>query len=313
MEKPKIITVTLNPCMDKTVEVASFGIGKTNRVLTSRTDIGGKGVNVARALLGSGVPFVATGLVAGVYGRKLVDCLEDMGVLCAFCEAAGETRVNLKILDTASESMTELNEKGFEAGNAYADFMETLLLFLPDADVLTLSGSLPPDLGAGVYRELTALAKSLGVRVILDADGTALQSAVEAKPFAIKPNIEEFRALVGKDVRTVSEIVAAARELNERGIELVAVSCGADGAVFVRDSLAMQTIPFPIEVGSAAAAGDSMVAALAWSLVRKRTLTDTAKLMTAAGTCTASLPGTQVASLSEALSRVQDVQIRLLD
>ena len=146
MEKPKIITVTLNPCMDKTAEVASFAAGKTNRVLSSRTDIGGKGVNVARALCGSGVPFTAAGLVAGVYGRKLVDCLEAMGVLCAFCEAEGETRVNLKVLDTQSGEMTELNEKGFNAGTAYADFLETLLLFLPDADVLTLSGSLPPDL-----------------------------------------------------------------------------------------------------------------------------------------------------------------------
>ncbi len=313
MQKPKIITVTLNPCMDKTVEVAGFCAGKTNRVLSSRMDIGGKGVNVSRALRGCGVPFVATGLVAGAYGRKLVDCLESMDVLCAFCEAEGETRVNLKILDSSNGVMTELNERGFEAGGAYADFLETLLLFLPDADVLTLSGSLPPDLGAGVYRELTALANSLGVRVILDADGAALRSGIEANPFAIKPNLAEFRALVGEDVRTVPEIVSAARKLNERGVDLVAVSCGADGAVFVRDSLAVQTIPFPFEVGSAAAAGDSMVASLAWSLVQKLTLVETAKLMTAAGTCTASLPGTQVAPLPEVFSRAQDVQVRLLD
>lgn len=313
MQKPKIITVTLNPCMDKTVEVAGFATGQTNRVLTSRTDIGGKGVNVARALRGCGVPFAATGIVAGVYGRKLVDCLESMDVLCAFCEAEGETRVNLKILDTQSGEMTELNEKGFDAGNAYADFLETLLLFLPDAQVLTLSGSLPPDLGSGVYRELTALANSLGVQVILDADGAALQSAIEAKPFAIKPNLAEFQSLVGEDVRTVPEIVAAARELNARGVGLVAVSCGADGAIFVRDSLAVQTAPFPIEVGSAAAAGDSMVAMLAWALVQKLTLIETARLMTAAGTYTASLPGTQVTSFTEAFSRAQDVQVRLLD
>ena len=310
MDSPKIITVTLNPCIDKSVEVDGFAAGKTNRVLTSRTDVGGKGVNVARALRGCGVPFVATGLVAGANGRRLVRSLESSGVPCDFCEAAGETRVNLKILDTISGEMTELNERGFEAGSAYPAFVETLTHYLPDAEVLTLSGSLPPDLDADVYRKLIHLAHHYGVRVILDADSKALRSGIDANPFAIKPNLAEFRSLVGEDVRTVPEIVQEARKLTARGIELVAVSCGADGAVFVQGDPAVQSVPFPIDVGSAAAAGDSMVAALAWSIVHGLSTEETAKRMTAAGTCTAALPGTQVARLTEAFTRAQDVQVR---
>ena len=309
METPRIITVTLNPCLDKTVEVAGFAAGRTNRVLTARTDVGGKGVNVARALRGCGVPFVATGLLAGANGRKLADDLKCMDVPCRFCEAQGETRVNLKVIDTQSGEMTELNERGFDAGSAYADFFDSLALLLPDAEVLTLSGSLPPDLGADIYRDLTDYAHSYGVNVILDADGEPLRKGISAKPFAIKPNLAEFRSLVGEDVRTVPEIVSAARKLTAHGIELVAVSCGADGAVFVSGKNAVQTVPFPIETGSAAAAGDSMVAALAWSVIHHLPLEQTAKLMTAAGTCTAALPGTQVAPLTEVFSRAQDVRL----
>lgn len=313
MEKPKIISVTLNPCLDKTVEVRNFAAGKTNRVLHNRTDVGGKGVNVARALRGCGVPFLAAGIAAGTNGQKLVGALEDMGIPCAFIEAEGETRVNLKIIDAETGEMTELNERGFEAGSAYADFLDTLRQHLPDAEVLTLSGSLPPDLGADVYRKLTSLAHGFGVRVILDADGEALKNGILATPYAIKPNLAEFCALAGEEVRTVSEIVSAARRLNAQGVGLVAVSCGADGAVFVRETDAVQTVPFPIEPGSAAAAGDSMVAALAYSIVRKLPLIETAKLMTAAGTCTASLSGTQVASLSAAQSRAQGVEVRIIE
>ena len=313
MERPRIITVTLNPCLDRTVEVAGFAAGKTNRVLRARTDVGGKGINVARALLGCGVPFVAAGLAAGTNGQKLTDALTDMGVACAFCRSGGETRINLKIIDTQSGEMTELNEKGAEAGNAYAVFLDTLPQLLQGADVLTLSGSLPPDLDPGVYRKLTALANGLGVRVILDADGQALREGIEAKPFAIKPNLEEFRALVGKNVQTVDEIVTAARELTARGVDTVAVSCGADGAVFVRGDLAVQAVPFSISLGSPAAAGDSMVAALAWSIVKDLPPVETAKRMTAAGTCTAALPGTQVAPLSEAFSRARDVCVRIIE
>lgn len=311
--KPKIITVTLNPCMDKTVETAGFAAGKTNRVLQSRTDIGGKGVNVSRVLAGCGVDFVAAGLAAGMLGRKLVDCLESMGILTAFCEAQGEIRTNLKILDTLTGTMTEINEKGFPAGSAFSDFREALMLFLPEAQVLTLSGSVPPDLGDNVYRELTALGSSLGVKVILDADGPLLQKGIWAKPYAVKPNRAELEMLVGKALPSTQDILAEAKKLNEQGIELVAVSLGEDGAVFVRDSLAVRTYALPVEVGSAAAAGDSMVAMLAYATVQGMTLVETAKLMTAAGCITASKPGTQVCSFREALAAAQNIRTEILD
>ena len=313
MIKPKIITVTLNPCMDKTVQVARFTAGQTNRALSSRTDVGGKGVNVSRVLCGCGEPFVATGLVAGVYGRKIVDYLESLDVICAFCEAEGETRVNLKILDESTGSMTELNEKGFEAGSSYTDFMEALMLFLPDAEVLVLSGSVPPDIGTSVYRDLTALANSFGVKTILDADGAYLRDGVEAKPYAVKPNLNELETLVGHELTTTAEIVGAAHDLIAQGVKLVCVSMGERGAIIVRDTLVIQAIPFPIEVGSAAAAGDSMVAMLAYATVRGLTLLETARLMTAAGTLTASLPGTQVASFDEIISRQNKVETNLLE
>ena len=313
MTKAKIITVTLNPCMDKSVEVSGFVPGRTNRVLSSRTDVGGKGVNVARVLCGCGVPYVAAGLVAGVHGRKIVDYLESMDVLCAFCETQGETRVNLKILDTQTGVMTELNEKGFEAGTTYTEFMEALMLFLPEAEVLVLSGSVPSDLGAAVYRELTALANSFGVKTILDADGAYLREGLKAKPFAIKPNLHEMETLAGHTLDTTEQIIEAAREVLEQGVKLVCVSMGERGAIFVRDSLVIQTVPFPIEVGSAAAAGDSMVAMLAYAMVRGHTLLETARLMTAAGTLTASLPGTQVASFEQILAHQNKIVTTILE
>ena len=313
MDKPKIITVTLNPCMDKTVEVAGFVCGKTNRVVESRMDIGGKGVNVSRVLCGCGIPILATGLIAGVYGHKITDTLERMGIPCAFCEAEGETRVNLKILDIPDGTMTELNEKGFCAGSVYAEFSAVLKQFLPDAEVLVLSGSVPPDLPAAVYRDLIALAGSFGVQVILDADGAYLKKGIEAKPYAIKPNLAEFQALTGTKVTQTHEIIAAARQLNDAGIRLVCVSMGERGSVFVRDSVAIHAVPFPVEVGSAAAAGDSMVAALAYATVKGLALADTARLMTAAGTLTAALPGTQVISLETARARAEDVSIQIIE
>ena len=83
--------------------------------------------------------------------------------------------------------------------------------------------------------------------------------------------------------------------------------------MFVRDSLAVRTYPLPIEVGSAAAAGDAMVAMLAYATLRGMTLVETAKLMTAAGSLTASLPGTQVCTFAEAVEAAKEIRTEILD
>ena len=304
---PKIITVTLNPCMDKTVQVSRFATGQTNRVLDSRTDIGGKGINVARVLQGSGVECIAAGLGSPAFIRRLTEA----GLSTAFCETDGETRTNLKVIDSETGEMTEINEKGLPAGAAFAALQKRLTALLPEADVLVLSGSVPPDLSETVYKDLTALAADFGVRVILDADGAYFKKGLEAKPFAVKPNRAELERLVGKKLDTVEDILREAAALNRQGIALVAVSLGAEGAVFVQSTQAVRTVPFPITVGSAAAAGDSMVAMLAYAMVHDLSLSETARLMTAAGTVTASLSGTQVAGFSEILRRAADIKTEI--
>lgn len=310
---PEIITVTLNPCIDKTVEIADFSTGKTNRVINSRSDIGGKGINVSLVLSTGDTPSIATGLIAGVYGRKIIDRLDSLDIANDFSETEGETRVNTKIIDINTDVMTEINEKGFLAGSAYNTFRENLLPLLKNAKVLVLSGSVPSDISTNVYKELITLAKEYSVKVILDADGEYLKKGIEAVPYAIKPNFDEFCTLIGKVPESVEEIIETARVLNESGINLVAVSLGKDGAVFVRDSLAILTKPFPIEFESSAACGDSMVAALAYSIVNSLPLSDTARLMTAAGTVTASKPGTKTASFSEIFEYADSVEMRIID
>ena len=310
---PKIITVTLNPCIDKFAEISDFTVGKTNRVISSRSDIGGKGINVSRVLSASDTPSLATGLIAGVYGRKIVDQLDALEIPNDFIEADGETRINTKILDINSEVMTEINEKGFAAGQNYDVFRERLISLLPYTEVLVLSGSVPHDLSTSVYRELTALAKSYDVKVILDADGDLLRKGIEASPYAIKPNFDEFCNLIGRVPESVEEVIDEARLLTESGINTVAVSMGADGAVFVRDSLAIYTKPFPIDFASAAACGDSMVAALAYATVNGLTLIETARLMTSAGTLTASKPGTGTASFNEIFESADYVELQIID
>lgn len=309
----KAVTVTLNPCTDKTVEIENFEAGKTNRVLSLRTDIGGKGINVSRMLNSFGIPSVATGILSGETGIFIERELIDAGISTDFIFGVGETRTNLKIHDTESKVLTEINESGAPAGESYEEFRRKIMGLLQDCEILILSGSVPRDVGSSAYAELISYAKHFGVSVILDAEGELLRRGIEAVPFAVKPNKDELEQLAGRKLCHIDEVIAEAKNINKAGVELVVVSLGEDGAVFVRDSLVIRTKPFPIEVKSSAAAGDSMVGALVYALEQELTLTQTAKIMTAAGTITAGKEGTQVATFGEIAANFDRVKAEIID
>ncbi|MCL2508107.1 MAG: 1-phosphofructokinase [Oscillospiraceae bacterium] len=307
-----VITVTLNPCIDETVELQELCLGETNRAEEIRRDVGGKGINVSKILRSFGIPSVATGILAGEKGRYIERNLQTEGIESRFVFTLGETRTNFKIFDQSKGLMTEINAPGANVGNAYDKFRSMLISMLPHCDVLVLSGSVPSDIGDAVYHELTKLAKSYGVKVILDADGEKMRRGLEACPFAIKPNRPEFERIVGRELRDIDEIIAEARKIADGGVEMVVVSLGGEGAVFVRDELVVRTKSLPVQVKSAAGAGDAMVGTLIYAMKKKYPLTETAKLMTAAGSITVAKAGTQVATFGEVAANYERVETKVL-
>jgi len=307
-----VITVTLNPCIDETVELDSLVIGETNRVTDVRLDVGGKGINASKILRSFGIRSTAMGILAGNKGKFIEKHIQTLGIPCRFAFTQGETRTNFKIFDKSMSLMTEINEPGTDAGDAYDKFRSELISMLPHFDILVLSGSVPGDIGDAVYYELTKLATSHGVKVVLDADGEKMRRGVEALPFAIKPNLTEFERIVGRALPDMDELISEARKLADSGIELVVVSLGGDGAVFVRDELVVRTKALPIQLKSTAGAGDAMVGTMIYALEKKHPLTEMAQLMTAAGSITAGKAGTQVATFGEIIANYERVEMEVL-
>ena len=308
--KPYVVTVTLNPAIDKTVIVDKLQIGGLNRVQSVRMDPGGKGINVARVLHQFGIPVTAAGLIAGAQGQTLLQYLALERITANFLTISGETRTNLKVVDASSNITTEINEAGFAVREKEINnFKIQLAKLLEDASFLVLSGSLPPQVEYGIYRELTAIAKSKNVKTILDADDEALCAGIQAAPFAIKPNIHELGKLAGREMADDQDIIHAARKIMERGIELIIVSMGAQGAIIMNKQENYRVRTGSIVPQSTVGAGDSMVAVLAYSLLNQYSLAETAQWVTAAGSITASKPGTQVCSLVEVQQFLHKVQV----
>ena len=308
--KPYVVTVTLNPAIDKTVLVDKLQVGGLNRVQSVRMDPGGKGINVARVLNQFGVNVTAAGLIAGSQGQNLLQYLAGERITACFLTIAGETRTNLKVVDSSSGITTEINEAGFAVGEKeITAFKVQMSKLLEEASYLVLSGSLPPGVECGIYRELTEIAKRKGVKTILDADDDALFEGIQAAPFAIKPNIHELGKLTGHELANDQDVISAARKILERGIEIVIVSMGEQGAIIMDNEAIYRVRTEAIVPKSTVGAGDSMVAVLAYSLLSQYSLAETAHWVTAAGTVTASKSGTQVCSLPEVQQFLNKVQV----
>ena len=173
---------------------------------------------------------------------------------------------------------------------------------MSDAAVMVLAGSVAPGIPKDIYRHLTHLAAQHEVQVILDADGQALVAGLEAKPFVIKPNLYELEQLHGGSFESDEALYAYGRELIAGGVGLIVLSMGGDGAVYMTKEAGWRVKLAPIVCQSTVGAGDSMVAATAYSLAEGASLEELAKTASAAGTVTASKPGTEVCRLEEVLA-----------
>lgn len=289
-----IVSVTLNPCVDRVVFVPGLKVGDTNRVERVETDAGGKGVNLSRVVAELGGKTIATGFLGGGPGAFVRHVLHAQGVHNSFVEIARNTRVNTSI-ECGEGPPTTLNEPGPEIGEEeWHRLLGHCEVLFERADWVALGGSLPPGLPADAFRQLGELAHRHGCKILLDADGEPMKLGLDAKPDLIKPNLREAERLVGRDLPTLQDAVEAARELL-RVSTRVLLSMGKQGAVLAApDGVWMGHTP-RVEARSTIGSGDSMLGALLWSLEMEGDWPEALRWGLAAGAATATTDGSEIA------------------
>ncbi len=287
-----IITLTLNPAIDKTVHVKELLPGGLNRIGDVIQDAGGKGVNVSKIISVLGGKSLATGFCGGSVGTTFLTRLEELGLSHDFIIVASNTRINTKVVDE-TYGLTELNEPGVVVTPAEeAMLLEKLLIYADPEQFFVLSGSLHSNASPDFYCVLAESLKNQGATVFLDADGSSFAKALAAKPHFIKPNREELKAYSGNPDMTDEELFDLCRQFVADGIGLVALSLGGDGAAFFTEDEAYFAPALTVEVSSTVGAGDSMVGAVAYALQQGLSLPETVKLAVACGTGAVTTKGT---------------------
>jgi 1-phosphofructokinase len=280
----QVLTVTPNPAIDQTLEIAAFAAGRVNRVLSSRSDAGGKGVNVATILGELDVPVLVTGFLGEQNAKIFEQHFAAHKLQDRFLRVPGATRTGIKIIDTESRETTDINFPGVQVALEDASKLLGAVEELSDKGSWhVLSGSLPVGLEPDFYRGLIEAIHAKGGQVLLDTSSLPLRHAVAARPEILKPNLAELEELLDTPVRSVEQARAAAGELLTGSTRLVVVSMGGDGALFVTREVALVAQPPRVNVVSTVGAGDAMVAGIVWSLLQGMDLQETARWSTAFG------------------------------
>ncbi|SMB87964.1 1-phosphofructokinase [Hymenobacter roseosalivarius DSM 11622] len=292
-----IVTLTLNPTVDKSTSVDKIVPEHKLRCATPKFEPGGGGINVSRALRRLGSDTLAVFPAGGPIGSLLQHLLTEEGIAQHPIETAGWTRENFIVVDTSSNQQYRFGMPGRELSAAeQLRILDALRSIAPRPEFLIISGSLPPGVEPDFLVAIVQAANQAGVKVVVDTSGPALQRLVEAGGvYLIKPNLGELSRLVGASELDSACVAEAARELiGDNKCTLVAASMGPQGACLISQDL-VDHVPAPaVKKRSTVGAGDSMVAGMVHALSAGLPLREVIRLGVACGTAATMNPGTEL-------------------
>ena len=286
-----ILTVTLNPVLDRVVEIPDFRVGKVNRVEKERIRVaGGKGINVSRVVKILGEPTLATGWLGGRTAGFIKERLKKEGIASDFVSIKGESRLNLTILDPVTHSQTHLVEKGPRIFPSEIKKLEEKVGDLVrKARVVVFSGSVPPGVSENIYNSLIRLVyrEKEDIIPILDTRGEPLKQGLQGRPFMLKPNKEEMENLIGKSLESEADLIRQVRALLQKYVQLVVVSRGKNEVMVMEKKSLLMVSPPEINSLNTIGAGDALVGGFAVGLSRGLSLKEMSTLAVACAAASA--------------------------
>lgn len=291
-----IVTLTLNPAIDKSSSVDHVVAERKLYCKTPRFEPGGGAVNVSRAIKKLDGQSLLLYPAGDLTGKRLQELLDEENLNHRPFPIAGVIRENLIILEESTGQQYRFGMPGPRLSREEQElFIRELTSMEPPPDYVVASGSLPPAVPPDFYARVAHFGKKRGAKVIIDVSGEALNAALREGVFLIKPNIREFRELAGKEIKEESQIMAAARKMVEDGrCEVLVISLGAAGALVVSERHTEHILPPTVPIVSKVGAGDSMVAGIVLSLARGNSLRESVIFGVASGTAAVMTPGTEL-------------------
>lgn len=297
-----ILTITLNPTVDKSSSVANIKPEKKLRCAPPKYEPGGGGINVSRGLVRLGISTTALFTAGGRTGSLLKELLDQENINTLAIPVAAETRENFIVVDTFTNEQYRFGMPGETVTpDDKVTIENTITTIHPFPEIVVISGSLPPGIPSAFIATIVQLVKTKGSKVVIDTSGDALQAALNQGVYLLKPNIGELSRLAGIEYLDNDTATHVALQLINKGMaEVIVISMGAQGAYLVTKDEQVH-IPAPsVQKKSTVGAGDSMVAGMMAILSKKGTLVDMVRMGVACGSAATMNPGTGLFNTSDA-------------
>ena len=307
MKLQQIVTLTINPSLDKSTHFTGLIAEQKIRCEKPRYDAGGGGINVSKAISKLGGNSICIFTSGGSTGEMLEELLRKEKIESIAIKTKNWTRENFIAFENTTKAQYRF---GFPGNEFSENEKEKILQTINDlkTDYLVISGSLNEGLPSDFYKKIAAIAKESNVKVIVDTSGEALKKVLETGVYLIKPNIGELAKLIGEERLELPEVEKAAKQLIENGnSKIVVVSLGAEGAILVtKDETHLVKAP-KVEKKSTVGAGDSMVGGLVWALSQNKSLKEVIQIGVCCGTAATMNEGTQLFKVEDVMRLLEEI------
>ncbi|MEK8178912.1 1-phosphofructokinase family hexose kinase [Flavobacterium buctense] len=308
MKSHQIITLTLNPSLDKSTHFSGLVAEQKIRCDKPRYDAGGGGINVSKAIAKLGGNSLCIHTSGGSSGKMLEELVNNEGIESQVIPTQNWTRENFIAFENQTKAQYRFGFPGNELTEAEK---ETVIETIKEikTNYLVLSGSLNEGLPTHFYQIIAETAKASGIKVIVDTSGEALQKVLDKGVYLIKPNIGELAKLIRAERLALPEVEKAAKTLIKKGsAEIVVVSLGAEGAILVSKNQTEFVAAPKVIKKSTVGAGDSMVGGMVWALSQNKTLKEVLQWGVSCGTAATMNEGTQLFKKEDAVKLFEGIQ-----
>ncbi|SMO76963.1 1-phosphofructokinase/tagatose 6-phosphate kinase [Saccharicrinis carchari] len=284
-----VLTVTLNPAIDKILIVDSFEVHKLHRLSKgemSMVSAGGKGVNIANTLAKMGDEVIASGFAGGHAGHMLCDAIRKEGITTNFIFTQGSTRTNISILDRENETLTEINDFGQEIPQEdITFFMENYERLLARVKLIAIAGSLPLGVLPEIYIQMVDLARKQGKKVMVHTSPKYLPVLMEAQPFLINPDMRSDHFILGKNVDGVDQFISTGREILKKcpNTEYIIFTHRLENVVVVSQSKAFVLRPRNMSIVNMLGYADAYLAGFIHAYINREKEEEVLRYASAAG------------------------------
>lgn len=291
-----ILTITMNPALDKSTTVDKIFPEKKLRCAEPVTEAGGGGINASKAIRELGGESIAFYPAGGANGARLQEILTTAGIRSTVVPLKGETRENITITELSHNQQFRfvmpgpaLDQEDIERCLAAIEAIQ------PVPNIIVASGSLPPGVPNDFLAQLAALCRRKGAKLIADTSGEPLLQAAGKGIYLLKPNMSELCSLAGKEYLELDSVTEEARKVIDKGYcEVLVISMGPAGALLVTKEMSERISAPAVKKRTAVGAGDSMVGGMAWMLDKGEPLLTAARFGVACGTAATMNAGTQL-------------------